>query len=151
MKHLKHPHNRFNGIFTIMKSEFNANAWPCHVPDRLMDDQLLVFDFGELVNKLKIEDAWKNGDRNALTLLKSSELRIVLIVLKTKSELNFHPSGNLLSVQILTGSAKLFTAKKTVMLKTIGLLTLHDEAQHSLIALEESVILLTMAPANHKE
>ncbi len=133
-----------------MKSEFIEKAWPCHIPERSLDDPLLLFSFTEIIGKIKNEDAWKKGDRNAITLLKNPCMRIVLIALKNAAEINFHYSGNLASVQTLEGAVNFQTANDTSLLKKGGLLTLHEQVEHTLTALVESVILLTIVvcPAN---
>jgi len=127
-----------------MKSTFIENKWPCHVPDRKMDDPFLVFDFAEIVKAIKTEAAWQNGDRNAMTLLKNSNMSVVLIALKNNAEINFHHAGRMASVQILEGSVNFKTNDHSALLKTGGFLTLHELVEHRLIAAEESVILLTM-------
>ncbi len=50
------------------------SAFSTHVPDRLFDDRLLEFDLPEIIEKIKAEDGWKMGRRNALTLMKSSHM-----------------------------------------------------------------------------
>jgi len=127
-----------------MKNEFVESAWPCHVPDRMMDEPYLVFDFADITKKIKAETQWIKGDRNALTLLKNESMSIVLICLKSRAEINFHHSGKLASAQILVGAADFIMNGNTAPLKSGGLLTLHEQVEHKLIALEESVILLTM-------
>ena len=139
-----------------MKSNFVENAWPCHVPDRKMDEPFLVFDLAQIVKTIKAEAAWHNGDRNAMTLLKNSNMSVVLISLKSNAEINFHHTGKMASVQILKGSVHFKTNNHTALLKTGGFLTLHEQVDHMLTALEESEILLTMTtipaelqPASH--
>jgi quercetin dioxygenase-like cupin family protein len=127
-----------------MKNQFFESAWPCHVPDRMMDEPYLVFDFAHITKKIKAEAQWTEGDRNALTLLKNTSMSIVLICLKRAAEINFHHSGKLASAQILVGSANFIMNDHTTLVKAGGLLTLHEQIEHKLVALEESVILLTM-------
>ena len=127
-----------------MKNEFIESAWPCHVPDRMMDEPFLVFDFADITQKIKAEAQWIKGDRNALTLSKNASMSIVLICLRGAAEINFHHSGKLASAQILAGSANFIMRENTTVLKTGGLLTLHEQIEHKLVAREESVILLTM-------
>jgi len=127
-----------------MKSTFIENKWPCHVPDRKMDDPFLVFDFAEIVKAIKTEAAWQNGDRNAMTLLKNSNMSVVLISLKSHAEINFHHAGKMASIQVLEGAVHFKTNNHGVLLKTGGFLTLHEQVEHVLTAAEESVILLTM-------
>jgi quercetin dioxygenase-like cupin family protein len=130
--------------FTYMKHYFDENTRPCHVPDRKMDEPFLIFDFEEIIHKIKTEGAWQNGDRNAVTLLKNSSVSVVLIALKRGAEINFHHTGKMASVQVLEGSAHFKTKSKTALLKTAGFVTLHEQVEHILTAAEESVILLTM-------
>jgi quercetin dioxygenase-like cupin family protein len=128
-----------------MKNEFIENAWPCHVPDRSLDDPFLLFDLTQTIGKIKQEDAWKKGDRNAITLLKNPCMRIVLIALKSPANISFHHCGHLASVQVLEGSVNSQTGNNVTLLKKGGLVTLHKKVEHTLIAKEESVILLTIA------
>jgi quercetin dioxygenase-like cupin family protein len=128
-----------------MTNKLMENAYPCHVPDRLMDASLLSFDLPALIEKIKQEGAWKKGQRNAITLLKSSCMRIVLIALHKHSEINFKHSGNLLSIQLIEGSANFNTGNNSILLKKGSLLTFHKNLNHNLISLEESVLLLTIS------
>lgn len=128
-----------------MTNQLIENAYPCHVPDRLMDDSILSFDLPALTEKIKQEDVWKKGQRNAITLLKSADLRIVLVALHKNGEINFKQSGNVLSVQLLEGNLNFKTGNKSILLKKGSLLTLHKNLSHTLIALDESVLLLTIS------
>jgi quercetin dioxygenase-like cupin family protein len=121
------------------------NTLPFHTPDRVLDAPLLTFDLTDVVNLLKQEDVWKMGERNSITLMKSTYMRVVLIALHEQTEMNFHQSGNMMSVQIIEGSVTIQTDKKTEQLKKGCLLTLHEETKHTLIAMEASVFLLTIA------
>ena len=47
--------------------------------ERKLKDTLLTFSINDETDKLKKETAWINGDRNAVTLQKNSNLRVVLI------------------------------------------------------------------------
>ncbi|MEI9909281.1 MAG: hypothetical protein WDO71_06260 [Bacteroidota bacterium] len=72
-------------------------------------------------------------------------MKIVLIALHGQTEINFHQSGNLVSVQLIEGKVHFQTEKQSVMLKKGSLLTFHADLRHTLIAIEESVFLLTIA------
>lgn len=132
-------------IFTNMKNNSIENAFPCHVPDRMMDDAILSFDLPAIIEKIKQEEAWKMGQRNAITLLKNSRLRIVLIALHRQTEINFHQSGSQISVQLMEGKISFQTEDRSIMLKKGGLLTCHEDSEHTLIAIEDSIFLLTIA------
>lgn len=121
------------------------NTFPFHAPDRLLDAPLLTFHLTDLVENIKQGDAWKMGERNSITLLKSAYMSVVLIALHQQTEMNFHQSGNTMSIQIIEGSVTMQTDKKSVVLKKGHLLTFHENTQHSLTALEETLFLLTVA------
>src|SRR3977135_2202742 len=120
-----------------MKNKSTEAELTLHTPDRLLDAPLLSFDLPKAIEKLKEEKSWKMGERNAITLLKSNFMRIVLIALHEQSEINFHQSGNMISVQLLEGKVNFQTRKQSVMLKKGSLLTIHEDMKHTLIAVEE--------------
>jgi len=126
-----------------MKNQFFENAYPCHVPDRLLDAALLKFDLPKIIERIMNEDPWKTGDRNAITLVKNEYIRIVLVALHKKSEVNFHQSGNLICIQLIEGELKFKTDSQSVILKKGALLSVHEDMKHNLIAIEQSVFLLT--------
>jgi quercetin dioxygenase-like cupin family protein len=129
----------------MSKNELIENEYPIHVPERLLDAHVLSFDLPEVIENLKKEDIWKTGDRNAITLLKSSCMRILLIALHEHAEINFHQAGDVISVQLIEGNIHFQTENQSVMLKKGGLITLHQGLNHTLTAVEESVFLLTIA------
>src|ERR1700730_3009220 len=100
-----------------MKKESIGNELSLHAPDRLLDAPLLSFDLPKAIEKLKEEESWKRGERNAITLMKSDFMRIVLIALHEQSEINFRQSGNMISVQLLEGKVNFQTKKQSVILK----------------------------------
>jgi quercetin dioxygenase-like cupin family protein len=128
-----------------MNNDPMSNTFSLHTPDRLLDAALLCFELTEATEKLKQEDTWKMGERTAITLMKSTFMRIVLIAMHGQSEINFHQSGNVISVQLLQGKVNFQTASESVMLKKGSLITIHEDTKHTLIAIEESVFLLTIA------
>jgi hypothetical protein len=67
-----------------------------------------------------------------------------LIALHSQSEINFNQSGNVLSVQLIEGSVHINMKNQAAILRKGCLLTLHEDIKHSLVALEESVILVTI-------
>jgi quercetin dioxygenase-like cupin family protein len=109
-----------------------------------VDEPFLVFDFDKITEMVKTEEVWKKGDRNALTLLKNSFMTVVLICIKSNEEINFHHAGELANIQILEGKVNFKTNNTITSLKKGGLLTLHEQVEHMLTTVEESVILLTM-------
>jgi quercetin dioxygenase-like cupin family protein len=131
-----------------MDNAFIENGYPCHVPDRVMDGPFLNFDLYEVIGKIKQEDTWKKGERNAITLLKNSYMRIVLIALHQQMEISFHQSDKVMSLQLIEGKINFKTGDESLMLQKGSLLILHDDVQHTLSAIEETTFLLTIAVRN---
>ena len=127
-----------------MKNLFVESSYACHVPDRRMDGHLLSFDLPILIDRLKKEDAWKIGDRNAITLYKNRNSTTVLIALRAKSEINFHQSGNHCSIQVIEGILTFKTQLRAIVMNKGCLLSVYEDLEHNLIAVDESVILLTV-------
>src|SRR5450432_3870201 len=101
------------------------NDFTCHVPDRVLDDALLTFNLPEILDKIKQEKAWKTGERNGITLLKTAELRIVLIAVHEQNEMDFHRSPNPISIQIIEGKINFKTEQESVIMEKGNLLTCH--------------------------
>jgi quercetin dioxygenase-like cupin family protein len=116
--------------------------------ERVLDGPLLIFDLPAMMKKIKQEDSWENGQRNAITLLKSDNMRLVLIALRAGEEINFRQSDNLISLQLLEGNSEFRANDKTVVLKQGHLLTLHENIEHSLVAISETIFLLTIGNGN---
>ena len=115
-----------------------------HNPDRLLDGPLLIFDLPYLMEKIVTEDSWQKNKRNAITLLKNENMRLVLIDLSSGEEINFRQSDNLISLQLMKGEVEFNTENKIAMLKQGQLLTHHENMQHSLVAIGETIFLLTV-------
>ena len=128
-----------------MKNDYMRDEFSLHTAERFLDAPLLSFDLPNIVEKIKNQENWKMGERDAITLVKSDFMRIVLIALHEQSEINFHESGNMISLQLLEGKVNFQTKKQSVMLGKGSLLTFHEDMKHTLIAVEESVFLLIVA------
>lgn len=116
--------------------------------DRRQDGSFLFFDLPAMMEKIKQEDSWKHGQRNAITLLKSNTMRLVLIALRAGEEIDFCQSDNLISLQLLDGRSEFRAANKTIAVKEGNLLTLYENVEHSLIAISETIFLLTIGNSN---
>ena len=124
-----------------------AEVLPSHPrPDsgRLLDAPMLSFDLPAVTEKIKQEQDWISGKHNAITLMKSGRLRIVLIAMHEGNEMKMHQAEGPVSIQIIEGKLELTTENESVVLYKDHLLTLHEKIKHGLIASEETTFLLTM-------
>jgi len=114
--------------------------------ERTVDAPLVTIDLPRFMEQIKKEPAWLNGPRNAITVFKSERLRIVLIALHSGAELPTHSADGIISVHLLEGRVQFGTAEESVQLERGQLVALHEKIPHSVLALEESLFLLTLAP-----
>lgn len=113
---------------------------------RTVDAPLVTIDIPGFMEQIKKESAWLNGPRNAITVFKSERLRLVLIALHNGAGLPTHTADGTISVQVLEGRILFGTAEESIQLKKGQMVTLHERIPHSVLALEESIFLLTLAP-----
>jgi quercetin dioxygenase-like cupin family protein len=111
---------------------------------RLLDAPLMTIDLLTWIREVKAEETWKDSDKNSMTLYKTPALRIVLIALHQAAEIPPHKAEGVMSLQLLEGSIEFTTPQQSETLHQGHILTLHSGITHSIIALEESVFLLTL-------
>lgn len=112
---------------------------------RLMDAPLVSIDIPEFIEQLKAEATWKTGDRNAMTVYKTSGMRIVLIALHEDAVMKKHTADGIISVQVLEGEIIFSTDNQPVVIRKGQMIALHAGLPHSVKALKEFVFLLTLA------
>jgi quercetin dioxygenase-like cupin family protein len=117
--------------------------------ERIIDATMVHVNLPHFIKQIKEEDTWKRNDRNAITLLKTNFLRIVLIALHKGAILKKHAVSQMLSVQVLEGKMQFITDVQTVELKAGDMITLYDGIAHSVVATEETVFLLTLAKSSN--
>lgn len=112
---------------------------------RLLDAQMVIMDLNSARKQIRDEKAWKEGDRNAITLFKSDGMRLVLIALHAGAEMKAHTTPGIISVQVLEGKITFQTEFQAARLVEGQILTLHKEITHSVLADEDSTFLLTLS------
>ena len=71
---------------------------------------VLAFDLAHEMAQLHEETSWRQGDRNAKTLVKEADFRIVLVALRVGARMEEHRAAGRISVQTLAGHLRLHTA-----------------------------------------
>lgn len=112
--------------------------------ERLLDADMVLMDLESFKKQIKLEKAFLDGERNAITLFKSDQLRVILIALHKGAEMKTHTAPGTISVQVLEGFIEFTTPQRTVELAAGQMLALHKEIPHSVLAKEESTFLLTL-------
>jgi quercetin dioxygenase-like cupin family protein len=111
-----------------------------------LDVPVLQCDLFEEIRNLQKEDAWLHGTGpSSKTLVKHSDLRIVLLALRKKMCMHEHRTAARISVQTLSGHIRLKLPDRTVELPTGQLLVLNQCVSHDVEAEEDSAFLLTLS------
>jgi quercetin dioxygenase-like cupin family protein len=105
---------------------------------------LLMLDLNREIEQLRSEERWQSG-HTAKTLAKYSDLRLVLIVMKTGGRLEKHRTAGRISVQTLEGRIRFSTAERSVELAPGQMLTLEHDIPHDVEGIVDSAFLLTIA------
>lgn len=112
---------------------------------RVIDGSLVRTNLPDSIRQIKSENAWLNGDRNALTLLHSEELRVVLMALKESADVLPHAPEGASFLQIIEGRIMVETEGQTISLDAGDTLALQPGLSRRFFAEAETVILLTLS------
>ena len=127
-----------------MDEKYNESTQQRPEGDRPIDAPLVSIDLPMFIEQIKLESTWKESDRNAITVFKTNGLRIVLIALHKGAEMVRHTADGLISVQVLEGNMQFNTDQQSVELSKGQMLALHERIPHSVLAIEETIFLLTL-------
>lgn len=105
----------------------------------------LAFDLQAELAQVRLERGYREGDRNANTLVKGDNFRIVLTALRAGTRLQEHQAAGWVSIQTIAGRLRVRLADETVELPAGHLLALAAHIAHDVEALEDSAFLLTVA------
>ena len=127
-----------------MDDKFNEATKQRPQGERTLDASLVTIDLNYFTKQIRDEKAWKDSDRNAITVFKTNGMRIVLIALHKNAEMAKHTADGMISVQVLEGQMLFTTNEQSVELGKGEMLALHENVPHSVLAKEETVFLLTL-------
>lgn len=111
---------------------------------RVLKAQLLTFSIDKEIAQLKKETAWINGDRNAVTLQKNSNLRVVLISLHKGVTLHEHKVEGPITLFVLSGRMNFIVGDEKVIVGGNEFVVLEKAIPHDVEALEDTTFILTI-------
>ena len=127
-----------------MEEKFNEATHLRPEGDRAMDAPLVTIDLPLFIKQIKHELTWKDKDRNAITVFKTNGMRLVLIALHAGAEMKTHTADGIISIQVIDGRMKFSADNRSVELNTGQMLALHKGIPHSVLAIDETIFLLTL-------
>jgi quercetin dioxygenase-like cupin family protein len=112
-------------------------------------DHGLTFDLEALAREVRAEEPYVREGQSARTLIRASDLRIVLVALKAGKSISEHHAKVTASVQTLSGHVRLQLPDRGVDVPAGQLLVLGAGLSHDVHAETDSTFLLTLGwPAN---
>jgi quercetin dioxygenase-like cupin family protein len=105
------------------------------------------FNLNDEKEELFTGAAWRNGDRSAKTLVKTPDLRLVLVALKEGAALEEHHVDGRTIIHTLSGTLRVSAVGATRQLEVGDLLVLDRGVAHEVAAVEDAAFLLTLALA----
>ena len=108
----------------------------------LKSEQLLI-DLGEAAARLR--DQADGQDRRSVTLVRESGLSVVLLHLRAGTALDEHAAPGAITIQVIAGHARAHGDGDTIELPTGSLVAFDAQVRHSVEAIEDSAILITLA------
>ena len=112
--------------------------------DRVLCGPAITFAIAEEINLLKQEPEWVSGTRNSVTVVKTSNLSIVLTAIKKGATLCGHEVDGPITLQVLSGAVQFGVAGEPRTLAAGTLIALEEAIPHDIQALEDSELLLTI-------
>jgi quercetin dioxygenase-like cupin family protein len=106
------------------------------------------FDLTAIARELRAEEAYVRDGQAARTLIRSSDLRIVVVALKAGKAISEHHANVTASVQTLTGHIRLQLPDRGVDVPAGHILVLGAGLSHDVHAETDSVLLLTLGWAS---
>lgn len=113
---------------------------------RLFPEALHQFDLRDALAELRGEALYHQHGRNGATLVKNSELRVVLQAMQRGAHLAEHHAPGPITVQVLEGEIRFNVGETPHRLRAGDLLVVPALEPHSVEAVEDAAFLLTIAP-----
>src|SRR4028119_419292 len=113
--------------------------------ERPLHGPLQRFDLGTVAGRLKGEGAWQRGQRNSITLRTGGGVTVVLLVMTAGDRLEERAAPGPLSLSVREGRIRFVAGEEVVEAESDTLLTCDAGVRHSVVALSDTVCLLTIA------
>jgi quercetin dioxygenase-like cupin family protein len=110
----------------------------------LAQSKQVTVDIKAEVARLKNEPAWASGDRHGTSLVKGDGINVALMLLKKGARLQEHHTRAPITVHLLEGRINFIADAKPHLLTAGMLLALDRAIAHSVEALEDSALVLTV-------
>ena len=112
--------------------------------ERPLHGPLQSFNLDEELARLRQEEAWQQGQRNAITLRKGQGLNVVLLVMRSGDRLEEHSAPGPISLSVREGRVRFTAGEVAEEAGPETVLTCDAGVRHIVEALDDAVCLLTI-------
>ncbi|HLN56122.1 MAG TPA: hypothetical protein VK207_09020 [Bacteroidales bacterium] len=103
-----------------------------------------AYDIPSIIEDLKQEQSWLEGELSSVILLNSPSVKVLLTILHGGTEVISYQANDSITFQIIEGSLILHIKEESVVLEKGELMTLTDNVKYSFDAVEETAFLMTL-------
>ena len=107
-------------------------------------EQSAAQDLAGIASQIRLEAPYQRGGHGAQTVLREDDLRVVVLALKAGAVIPEHQAHATGALHVIAGRVRLSLAARSVELATGQLVAIARGAPHSVEALEESALVLTL-------
>jgi quercetin dioxygenase-like cupin family protein len=106
---------------------------------------MAVFDVGAQLESARLQDPAETGKDRTVTLLKTDSLRVIFRSFSEGASLPTHKASGPITVQVLDGHIEFTAGVQTTPVRKGEVLALESGVPHSVKAVNDSAILITVA------
>jgi quercetin dioxygenase-like cupin family protein len=104
----------------------------------------LHFDLHDLIQKMKLNNALKNGEPMAKILLNNRYRQVILTLLQASTEIDSFQGNDSVAFQLIEGKLNFSTRKESVLLEKGQILILNENIKYRLISKKETAFIITL-------
>ncbi len=119
--------------------------------DRVLDAPYVFVDIPSFIEQVKQEKAWEKSDRNGITVFKSDNLTVVITALQASAEIRENSVDGLLTLQVIKGEARVTMPDGDMTMTDNQMLAIHPGLVHSVLAITDTVFLLSNYTMDEKK
>ena len=113
--------------------------------DTPINPPLDTFDLSKELERVRGAESWREGKHSARTLLKETNLRVVLIAMHEGDRIEEHRAPGPILIHALSGHIRVTAGNRTTDVPAGHVLTLARDATHAVAAVVDSAFLLPIA------
>jgi len=110
----------------------------------LFNNLLHMFNLPPLIQQIKKDALWAQGELNAKILVKKPQKQIILIVLHQGTVIDSFQANDSITIQVIEGELVFQARKESITLDKDHLLMLHENIQYKMTGSKETAFLLTI-------